>query len=279
MARATADGNVVAVSNGPREGPNPTTLMLNEERRAIILELLQEQGRVEVRDLSRRFSTTEATVRSDLKALQALGLVKRAHGGAIRLDAVAVDPSLREKAKLHAEEKRRIGIAAAALVEDGDTIILDSGTTTRQIATNIKNRRGLTVITNGINIASELIGAPGIQLILLGGTVRASSNSVVGQFAVGMLRQLSADRLFLGADACDLGFGLTTPNLEEAAVNQAMIQIAREKIVVADASKFGRRSLARIVSLFEMDAIITDASLPAPVQDELTARGVRVVIA
>lgn len=253
--------------------------MLNEERRATILELLQERGRVEVRDLSRRFGTTEATVRNDLRALQGLGLIKRAHGGAIRLQTVAMDPSLREKARLHADEKRRIGIAAAALIEDGDTIILDSGTTTRQIAINIKHRRGLTVITNGINIATELIGAPGIQVLLLGGTVREGSNSVVGHFTLAMLAQLSADKLFLGADACGDGFGLTTPNLDECAVNQAMIQVAGEKIVVADSSKFGRRSLARIASIFDMDVVVTDVGLAAPIQGELTAHGVKLVVA
>lgn len=247
--------------------------MLNLERRTKILALLEEQGKVSVSELSSRFDISEVTIRNDLRDLHLRGLVQRAHGGAMKVETVSIDQSLQVKAELHADEKRRIGSAAAALVQDGESIILDSGTTTQQIARQLRTKRGLTVITNGLNIATELLGAPDIQVIMLGGIVRQSSGSVVGQFAEEMLEQLFADKLFLGVDAFDLDFGLSTPNLEESVVNQAMARIAKEKILVADSSKFGKRSLSRIMSLSELDIIITDSSLPESIQAEVRSRG------
>lgn len=252
--------------------------MLNLERRTKILELIEKNGQVAVTELSRRFKTSEVTIRNDLKDLHQRGLLQRAHGGAIKVATVRGDPSLQIKAELHADEKRRIGAAAAALINDGESIILDSGTTTQQIARQIKNKKDLKVITNGLNVAMELFGAADIQLILLGGMVRQNSLSAVGHFAEAMLKELSADKLFLAIDACDLEFGLSTPNLEESQVNQAMVGIAKEKFLVADSSKFGKRSLSRIVPLEAMDSVITDKALPAEIQAELRALGVRLIL-
>lgn len=252
--------------------------MLNLERQTKILELIDERGKVEVPELSRLFRISAVTIRNDLKDLHKRGLVRRAHGGAVGIESVSVDASLQVKAALHAGEKQRIGVAAAALIKDGDSVILDSGTTTQHIARLIKDRKELTVITNGINVAMELLGAKGIRLILLGGMVRQNSYSAVGHFAEDMLLQLSADKLFLAVDAFDLAFGLSTPNPEESKVNQAMVQIARETILVADSSKFGKRSLSRIVPLSAIHKIITDTSLATDVQVELRGRGVELVL-
>lgn len=252
--------------------------MLNLERRTKILELIEKHGQVAVADLSRRFKTSEVTIRNDLKALHKRGLVHRAHGGAVKVATVSVDPSLKIKEELHADEKRRIGAAAAALIHDGESIILDSGTTTQQIARQIKHKRDLKVITNGINIALELLSAKDIQLILLGGVVRQNSFSAVGHFAEDMLKQLSADKLFLAVDACDVEFGLSTPNLEESQVNQAMVGIAKETILVADSSKFGKRSLSRIVPLQSINTIITDRALPEETQEELRSHNVKLIL-
>jgi DeoR/GlpR family transcriptional regulator of sugar metabolism len=253
--------------------------MLGEERRQEIVHLVQQLGRVEVTDLSRHFKTSEATIRSDLKKLHVQGFVQRTHGGAVKPELVNIDRSLHQKLKLRAEEKERIGRAAAALINDGESIILDSGTTTQQIAKHIRAKKDLRVITNGVNVAMELLGAPGIQLILLGGVVRQNSFSIVGHFAEEMLERFSADKLFIGADACDPDFGLTTPNLEESQVNQAMVRIVRERILVADSSKFGKRSLARIMSLSELDKVISDTALPEDIQTELRQHGVEVILA
>src|SRR6266542_2299793 len=231
--------------------------MLNLERHTKILELIEERGKVEVGQLSRLFRISEVTIRNDLKDLHRRGLVRRAHGGAVRIETVNVDASLQVKAALHADEKQRIGAAAAALIKDG---------------------KGLTVITNGINVAMELLGAKDVRLVLLGGMVRQNSYSAVGHFAEDMLKQLSANKLFLAVDACDLDFGLSTPNPEESKVNQAMVQIATVKILVADSSKFGKRSLSRIVPLSAIDKIITDNLLTTDIQAELRARGIEVVL-
>jgi DeoR family transcriptional regulator of aga operon len=252
--------------------------MLNLERRTRILALIEKNGQVGVTELSRRFKTSEVTIRNDLKDLHQRGLLQRAHGGAIKVATVRGDPSLQIKAELHAEAKRRIGAAAAELINDGESIILDSGTTTQQIARQIKHKKDLKVITNGINVAMELFDMADIQLILLGGMVRQNSLSAVGHFAEAMLKQLSADKLFLAVDACDLEFGLSTPNLEESQVNQAMVGIAKERFLVADSSKFGKRSLSRIVPLESMDAVITDKALPADIQAELHGLGVRLIL-
>ena len=266
---------IVVNSHRPKDSLAP---MLNVERRTKILELLDKQGQVAVVDLSKRFKTSEVTIRNDLKALHQRGLIRRAHGGAVKVTTVSMDPSLTVKAELHSDEKRRIGAAAAEMINDGDSIILDSGTTTHQIARQIKQKKDLKVITNGLNIAMELFGADDIQLIFLGGVIRQNSLSSVGHFAEDVLAQLSADKVFLAVDACDLEFGLSTPNVEESQVNQAMARIAREKILVADSSKFGKRSLSRIVPLSEIDVIITDRALPVEMQNELRARDLKLIL-
>jgi DeoR family transcriptional regulator of aga operon len=253
--------------------------MLNLERRNKILELVEERGKVEVAELSRRFKISEATIRNDLKDLHRRGLVRRAHGGAVRIDTVGADPSLQVKAGIRAEQKRRIGAAAAALVEDGDSIILDSGTTTQQIARHLRGKRNVKVITNALNVASELVAAKGVRLILLGGLVRQNSLSVVGHFAQDMLAQLSADKLFLAVDAFDLELGLSTPNLEESQVNQAMARVAKRTILVADSSKFGKQSLSRIIPLSAIHTIVTDDELPADARAAFDARGIVVILA
>ena len=253
--------------------------MLVEERRTAILNLLREHGKVRVKDLSRRFETSEVTIRNDLKQLDLRGLVRKSHGGAMPPETIVVEPSLQERFRSHGEEKRRIGAAAAALVNDGETLILDSGSTTQEIAKRIKGRQRLQVITNGVNIAMELVGVRGIQVILLGGVLRDNSVSVVGHFAEDMLAHLSADKLFIAADGCDLEFGISTPNLEESRVNQAMVRIARENILVADSSKFGKTSLSRIAAVAEIDKVVTDDRLPDEFRAALRARGLELILA
>lgn len=248
--------------------------MLTEERRAAIVGVLRAEGRVDVNDLSRRFGTSQVTIRTDLKELHNRGSVFKTHGGAVLPELVSGEPSIHEKLALNAAEKARIGEAAAAIVADGDTIILDAGSTTQEIAKRIKNRKDLTVITNGLNIAGELAGTRGIQIILLGGVVRHGSFSIVGKFAQDMLGQLNADKLFIAADGCSLEFGISTPKLEESLVNQAMVAIAREKYLVADSSKFGKNSLSRIVSLWEMNGVICDRGLPAEYRAAIIERGI-----
>jgi DeoR family transcriptional regulator of aga operon len=252
--------------------------MLVEERRAAILTLLREHGQVRVRELSHRFKTSEVTIRNDLKQLHQRGLVHKAHGGAVPPDVISVEPSLRERFRTHIEEKKRIGAAAAAMVRDSETIILDSGSTTQEIARHLRGRHNVQVITNGLNIANALVGVRGVRVILLGGVLRENSFSVVGHFAEEMLGHLTADKLFIAADGCDLTFGLSTPNLEESRVNQAMLKIARQKILVADSSKFGKTSLSRIASLQDMDSVLSDTQLPEKFRTAIAGYGIDLVL-
>src|SRR5271165_6149568 len=229
--------------------------MLNEERRRAILDLLTHQGRVLVAELSRQFETSQVTIRKDLEILHAHGLVHRTHEGALE------DPTLREKEKLHHQEKQRIAEIAAAKVNEGQVLILDSGTTTTAIARSLRNFRNLTIITNAVNIAAELSGTS-VEVILTGGTLRKNSFSLVGPIAEETLRRLSADLLFLGVDGFDVHYGLSTPNLLEAKVNRVMIDIARKTIAVCDSSKFGRRSLSLIAPCSALQEVITDRGAP-----------------
>jgi DeoR family transcriptional regulator of aga operon len=236
--------------------------LLNEERRRAILEILNRDGRVLVLDLARQFETSQVTIRKDLETLHAHGLIHRTHGGALPAREGALeDPTLREKEKLHHKEKLRIAAAAAGMVQEGQVVILDSGTTTTEIARALRKFRSLTIVTNAVNIAAELSGTA-VDVILTGGTLRKNSFSLVGPIAEETLHRLHADLLFLAVDGFDVHYGLSTPNLLEAKVNRVMVEIAKRKVVVCDASKFGRRSLSLIAPPSALDEVITDRGAP-----------------
>jgi DeoR family transcriptional regulator of aga operon len=184
---------------------------------------------------------------------------------------------LREKEKQHRKEKQRIGKAAADLVKEGESVLLDSGTTTTAVARAVRDRGRLTVITNAVNISAELSGTP-IEVILTGGTLRENSFSLVGPLAEETLHRLSADILFLGVDGLDVHFGATTPNVQEASVNRVMVEIARRTVVVCDSSKFGRRSLSLITPLSGVHEVITDSKIPKGDLRVLTEAGIKVTI-
>ncbi len=237
--------------------------MLSEERRREIVELLQNDGRVLVTDLAKRFRTSLITIRKDLEFLHHNGQLERTHGGAlpIRIGAMK-DSTLQEKERLHRAEKIRIATAAAHMVRPGQVIILDSGTTTSAIARACRNLRNLTIITNATNIAAELADTS-VEVILTGGMLRKNSFSLVGPLAEESLAKLSADLLFLAVDGFDVPYGLTTPNLPEARVNMAMARSARRTVVVCDSSKFGKRSLSLILPTSAVHETITDKNIPA----------------
>ncbi|MFZ0361504.1 MAG: transcriptional repressor AgaR [Terriglobales bacterium] len=256
--------------------------LLNEERRREILGVLHRDGRVLVKDLARQFRISQITIRKDLEFLDGQGVIQRTHGGALPVQSGALlDPTLREKEKLHRKQKTEIALAAARLVEDGQSVLLDSGTTTTAIARALKHslntRARLTVITNAINIAAELAGT-NIEVILTGGTLRKNSFSLVGPLAERTLRQLSADILFLGVDGFDTAAGLFTPNLLESEVNRTMVEIARRTIAVCDSSKFGRRSLCNIMPVAAVHEVITDTQILKSDLRALKAAGVKVTL-
>src|SRR5579883_2335386 len=229
--------------------------LLNEERRRAILAMVRRDGRVLVNTVAERFGVSPVTARNDLLALHKRGLVQRVHGGA----------------------KAAIAQAAAKLVQAGETIVLDSGSTTMEIAKQLRKITPLTVVTNAVNIAETLAGSE-VEVVLTGGTLRENSFSLVGPLAEETLAQLNADRLFLGVDGIDTLRGVTTPNLLEAKVNRVMISIAREVVVVSDSSKFGRRSLCHIAPLRALHRLITDRGIPPADLKRLREAGVEVTL-
>jgi DeoR family transcriptional regulator of aga operon len=231
--------------------------MLNEERRKKLEELITRKKRILVGEVAENFGLSEVTIRKDLKILERRGVLTRVHGGAILDRPSTIDLALDEKEHLYPEAKARIAARAEKMINPRDVIILDSGSTTTRLAQHLKHRRDITVITNAINIASELAAAK-INLILTGGILREKSFSLVGPLAEDALRTVTADKLFLGVDGIDFNIGLTTPNVLEAKVNQLMINAAKEVILVADHSKFGRRSLGVISDIRSVTTLITD---------------------
>ncbi len=253
--------------------------MLNEERRRVILDMVQHDGRVLVADLAEHFQTSQVTIRKDLEILHFRGLVHRTHGGALPTRQGALeDPTLREKEKLYRKEKHSIAAAAARLVAEGQVVILDSGTTTTEIARALRHFKNLTIVTNAVNIAAELANSS-LEIILTGGTVRKNSFSLVGPIAEETLRRLSADILFLGVDGFDVHFGLSTPNLQEAKVNRVMVEIAKRTVATCDSSKFGRRSLSLIVEPSALHHVITDHGIRKADMKALKRAGIEVTLA
>jgi DeoR family transcriptional regulator of aga operon len=250
------------------------------ERRIQILKILSASDRVLVPELSKKFGVSEVTIRHDLDQLEEKKLCVRARGGAMRIDhVVGLDQRLAEKARLHSKEKSRIGKAAAMLINDSDTIILDSGTTTLEIVKNIPPEiRNLTIITNALNIANNLISAENINLIIPGGILRRNSISLVGPVAEKNFRNFYVDKAFLGVDSFNARHGISTPNIEEASLNQVMIEISKEIIIVTDSSKFLRRSLASICSISSIHTVVTDTGISADDRKCLEDAGINLIL-
>jgi DeoR family transcriptional regulator of aga operon len=253
--------------------------MLIDERRQHIMQLVQQRGRVLVGSLSDELKISQITIRKDLDFLQARGLIQRSHGGALRMQSNTIgDPSLQEKQGRNLAEKQRIASAAIELIQEGQCIILDSGTTTTAIAEGLRKFKKLTVITNGLNIAAELANTD-FEVILIGGTLRKNSFSLVGPLAEDNLGEIHADVLFLGVDGFDLEVGFTTPNFLESRVNRAMVEASHKVVAVCDSSKYGHRSLSRIVPLAAIHHLITDNGLPADAAEALRAMNITLTLA
>lgn len=251
--------------------------MFQEERRRQILQILEEEERVMTKDLYEKFNTTSVTIRKDLAVLEEKGKLKRTHGGAIKSKELFQGLAFSEKEKMFLDEKARIVKAAAEFIAPGDTIIIDSGSTTSLLVKEIKELSGVTVITNAINIAYDLSKSDN-EVILTGGQLKKNSLTLMGALADGVIKKISAARLFFGVDGVDFDAGLTTPNITEASTTRAMMSIVGEKILLVDSSKFGRRSLAVIAQVNEIDKIITTKSLHKDEIKQFEELGVEVII-
>ena len=247
-----------------------------EQRKQKILELLVRDQCVRVSDLCLLLRASPASIRRDLQELHQAGLLARTHGGAVDSRTAAFEPSLAEKEDSHRAEKMAIARVAAGLIQEGDTILLDAGSTTLEIARLLRQARGVTVLTNALNIALELVPAE-IEVTLTGGTLRRKTQSLVGPITENVLGGLHVDKLFLATNGLDLKKGLTTPNVGEAQSKRAMIESAREVIVVADHSKFGCVTFSRICALDKVHHLITDAGAPADFLKALGKMGIHVM--
>lgn len=247
-------------------------------RRAKIIEMLERDGRVNIPVLSHMYKVSDVTIRNDLNQLEQKALLVRTRGGAIKNQHVSTDIKLSEKATRQFAEKQLIGKKAASLIKNGETIILDSGTTTLEIAKNIFQFENLTVITNALNISVLLADAPNIKVIVPGGFLRENSLSLVGPSAEESLRNYYCDKAFLGVDGIGAQYGISTPNFEEAHLNRVMIEVSKQAIVVTDSSKFSKRSFAFITSIDKIHTIITDTNVPQDAMDLLNSSGVELII-
>lgn len=249
-------------------------------RRNQILRLLSESGQVLVDELSKEFKVSEVTIRNDLDQLEKKHLLVRARGGAMKVESsVGLDQRLSDKNKINYIEKAKIGRKAAILVNENDTIIIDSGSTTGEMVKNLPDLHDLTVITNALNIVNQLMIKTNVNLIVPGGYLRKNMLSLVGPLAEKSLRNFNVDKAFLGVDGFDTRNGIFTPNVEEAHLNQIMIEISKEVILLADSSKFKKRSFAFICPISSIDKVITDEKIEDDDKKRLQDAGIDVIIA
>jgi DeoR/GlpR family transcriptional regulator of sugar metabolism len=251
-------------------------IRLKEERQRLIRELVDAVGRATVPDLSLRFGVSEATIRRDLEDLRLRGRLHRAHGGAVRLEHAGSEPPMLDRAGDQAEAKRRIGRLAAAMIQDGETIFLGSGTTVYEVAQALPPGQPLTVITNSLPIANRLADRPQVQLIVIGGMFRPSELSMIGHIAEQAIRELRADRAFIGMRSIDAAAGFTHEYLPEIMTDRAILGMAAQVVIVADHTKLGRLSPVAVAPVTVAHVIITDRGAPGEAVAELRQRGLDV---
>ena len=238
-----------------------THYFTGDMRRDKILEMIQEDGHVKVTDLSHIFKVSEVTVRQDLERLDNEGIIVREHGGAYLKSVSSQVRSFTLQQRDNTDKKILIGRKAAGLVSNGDTIILDSGTTTTELAKNLAGKKDLTIITNALNIAVMLGGEPSINVIMTGGEFKAPTLSLTGQKAAAFFNDLHVDKLFLATAGISLKSGLTYPSISDLVVKKAMIDAADVVYLLADSTKIGKSSLASLGALSLVDYLITDNGL------------------
>lgn len=250
--------------------------MFAEERKAKILEILKNSYRIQVSDLTEELEVSESTIRRDLQELEQAKLLKRTHGGAVRIENTSFEASMDEKELENIEEKIEIGERAASFISNNDTVILDAGTTTLQIAKKI-SAKNVTVLTNSVLIAKELASNKDVEVVVTGGYVRKETVSIVGPITDRIIQSFRVDKAFIGANGITIEDGCTTPNIDEAHTKSIMIKAAKETYIVADHSKFGKVSFSRIARIDEVDGIITDHKTDRQVIKKYEAKNVRII--
>jgi len=246
------------------------------DRRRMISELVASRGSLRVSELSDILGVSEVTIRSDLELLAHEGLLVRDHGGAIARTHTSLSVAFDQRARLMLEAKQRIGQEAASLVQPGDTIMLDCGSTLMEMAKRLSNLAPLTIITNGLNIAIQVGSLPDAHVVLAGGSLSPETIGTVGPLAERDLGDLLADQFFLGTHAFELENGLSDVSIEVARVKRTMISAAKQVILLADSGKFPSRAMARVAPLSAVHCIITDTGFPEEIAQQLTAQNIEV---
>jgi DeoR family transcriptional regulator of aga operon len=252
---------------------------LSPERRQQMLELVHRAGHVQVNELSERFGVSKVTIRGDLDWLAEQNLVARARGGAVGVPGQALTAAFSERTALYKAEKQRIAKAAALLLEAGETILLDAGSTVYELSKLISAASGLTVVTPALNIATQLGGLPGVELIIVGGRLDPHTIATTGPTAEREIMEIRVHKLFLGAHGIDREGDVVDVSLEVARLKRAMIAVARQVILLADSSKWGRTGQARVVDLASVNTVITDSGLSAGARRAIRDAGVQLMLA
>lgn len=251
---------------------------LAPERQRRMRELIRERGAARVEEIARTLRVSPATVRRDLEQLEAAGLIRRVHGGAVSQESRVDEPLFDDKTAIRAREKQAIARAALSLIRPGDTIFLDGGSTVLELARLLRDRTNVTVVTNSLRAALELSGQ-GPRVILAGGELRRLSQTLVGPLSRLLLAELRVDRAFMGTIGLSLEEGLTTTEPQEAFTKQTAIERANEVVLLADSDKIGRIAFARVCRVEEVDVLITDSHADKDFVKKARGKGVRVILA
>lgn len=279
-SRGNSSGKTAAKDTaGARHRVVPSPGMLAEPRRRMILEWIQEEGSARVRDLSEAFSVSEATVRQDLERMEAEGHIVREHGGAFLKSVPQQVRALALHHLVNMDTKARIGSVAASLVNDGETIILDSGSTTTEIAKFLAPRQNLNVITNALNIALMLGAQPSFTVHVTGGQFKAPTLSLSGEKAADFFSGIYAQKLFLAAAAVSLDAGLTYPSVADLYVKKAMIEASSHTYLVVDSTKIGKKAFSSLGGVRLINTLITDGDITTADRKAFEKAGVEVIIA
>jgi DeoR family transcriptional regulator, aga operon transcriptional repressor len=259
-----------------------TEVTITGQRAQSILHELHRSGSITVEELATKFNVSTITIRRDLVELEQKGLLRRVHGGAIPVQQLLYEPfrhdsSFQEQVERQVDEKRRIGLAAAELIENGDTVAFTAGTTTTQATRSIGNNKHITVVTNTVNVAMELSQRSEINVFVTGGFLRGGWFSLVGPSAINAMSQIFVDKVFIGVNGIHAEHGLTAYHPEEAAFNRAMIEQARQKIVLADHTKLGKIVTSLIYPTKGIDTLITDSGASEESIAPFIALGMKVI--
>lgn len=254
-------------------------MLFEEERKQRIVLFVEKNARASVQELSQELGVSESTVRRDLKELEEAKLLKRTHGGAVSLQSVNFEATYLDKEDRLLEEKQRIALKAVEMIQEGDAILLDAGTTTLQIAKALKSFSNIKVITNSIMALNELKDCRNIEVSITGGMLRPDTMAFVGPMTERSLEMVRVDKTFLGTNGLDIREGITTPNMLEASTKRKMIAVAKQVILVADHSKLGQVSFSKVAEVTDMDHCIMDSGVSDKFIRELTQMGVEITLA